>query len=90
MIDVDFLSQSFFTVKEIQELLRIGQVAAYRLVRSPGFPVIRVGKTYRIPASDFYSWIKTQYPKTAETILIPDTTCILGQIKANSRRRFIA
>ncbi len=48
-------------VKDVQEILQIGQVAAYRLIHSGEFPVIRVGRSYRIPAEEFYLWMRTNF-----------------------------
>ncbi len=48
-------------VKDVQEILQIGQVAAYRLIHSGEFPVIRVGRSYRIPEEEFYLWMRTNF-----------------------------
>ena len=52
--------QETFTVKEIQNILRIGQVTAYQLVHTPGFPVVKIGRAYRIPRAGFYDWLNRQ------------------------------
>ncbi len=46
------------TVKEVQEILKIGTNTAYNLIHSKAFPVIRVGQSYRIPAKPFYAWVE--------------------------------
>lgn len=46
------------TVKEVQEILKIGTNTAYNLIHSKAFPVIRVGQSYRIPAESFYTWLE--------------------------------
>ena len=46
------------TVKEIQQILRIGTNAAYNLIHSKAFPVIKIGQTYRIPTTAFYNWLE--------------------------------
>ena len=46
------------TVKELQEVLKIGTNAAYNLIHSKAFPVIKIGQTYRIPAVPFYTWLE--------------------------------
>ena len=46
------------TVKELQEVLKIGTNAAYNLIHSKAFPVIKIGQTYRIPAAPFYTWLE--------------------------------
>ena len=52
------------TVKELQEVLKIGTNAAYNLIHSKAFPVIKIGQTYRIPATPFYAWLEN--PDAAE------------------------
>lgn len=49
---------STLTVKELQEVLKIGTNAAYTLIHSKAFPVIKIGQTYRIPAAPFYAWLE--------------------------------
>ena len=58
--------QEILTVKEIQSILRIGQVNAYQLIRTPGFPVIKIGRAYRIPRASFYDWLSRQHCVAAE------------------------
>ena len=56
----EIMQQEILTVKEIQHILRIGQVNAYQLIRTPGFPVVKIGRAYRIPRSSFYDWLSRQ------------------------------
>lgn len=46
------------TVKDVQKILKIGTNAAYNLIHSKAFPVIKIGQTYRIPAASFYAWLE--------------------------------
>lgn len=46
------------TVKQIQEILKIGTNTAYNLIHSQAFPVIKIGQCYRIPAAPFYAWLE--------------------------------
>jgi len=46
------------TVKEMQGILKIGTNAAYNLIHSKAFPVIKIGQTYRIPTASFYAWLE--------------------------------
>lgn len=55
---------STLTVKELQEVLKIGTNAAYTLIHSKAFPVIKIGQTYRIPTALFYAWLEN--PDTAK------------------------
>ncbi|HBG01891.1 MAG TPA: DNA-binding protein [Firmicutes bacterium] len=50
----------FLTVSELTELLRIGRSSAYELCNSNQFPVLRVGKTIRIPKKGLHDWIDEQ------------------------------
>lgn len=58
------MQDSILTVKELQEILKIGTNAAYTLIHSKAFPVIKIGQTYRIPAAPFYAWLEN--PDTAK------------------------
>ena len=51
------LPQDTLTVKELQQILKIGSNSAYTLIHSKFFPVIKIGQTYRIPAEPFYAWL---------------------------------
>ncbi len=50
-------TQDTLTVKEMQEILKIGTNSAYNLVHSKAFPVIKIGQSYRIPREPFYAWL---------------------------------
>ena len=47
------------TVKDIRQILKIGTNAAYNLIHSKAFPVIKIGQNYRIPAEPFYTWLES-------------------------------
>lgn len=51
---------ALLTVKELRDYLGIGQVQAYRLTRSEGFPAIRFGRSIRIPREQLDAWIASQ------------------------------
>lgn len=51
------------SVPDIAEVLGIARAGAYELVKSEGFPAIRIGSRIIVPKEDFIAWIKT---KTAE------------------------
>ena len=51
------LPQDTLTVKELQQILKIGTNSAYTLIHSNAFPVIKIGQSYRIPAAPFYAWL---------------------------------
>lgn len=50
--------QDTLTVKEIQQILKIGTNSAYNLIHSKAFPVIKIGQSYRIPKTPFYAWME--------------------------------
>lgn len=47
-----------YTVKDIQKKLNLSRSATYELIKSPPFPVMRFGKTYRISKEVFDNWFK--------------------------------
>ena len=53
-------TQNVLTVKEIMEMLRIGSNGAYALMHSKSFPVVRIGRAYRIPKDSFLAWLEGQ------------------------------
>lgn len=53
------------TVAELAKYLNIGINAAYRLVKQPGFPSIKMGeKRYLIPVKAIDKWMEEQAGKT--------------------------
>ena len=48
----------FLTVKDIQNILKISQDMAYKIVNTDGFPSIKIGRTIRIPEEEFEKWVK--------------------------------
>jgi len=51
-------SKMTYTVKEIQALLGISKPSAYDLLSSRQFPVLRVGKQFRVPIKRFQDWME--------------------------------
>lgn len=49
------------TVKEVQQILRLGRNAVYNLIHSNSFPVIRIGNLLRIPKKPFYEWLSKSH-----------------------------
>ena len=49
-----------YTVKEIAEILGISKNAAYDLVKSNGFVIVRIGKTIRVPIESFDEWLNNR------------------------------
>ena len=50
--------QKNLTVKEVQDILRVSQVTAYSLIHSGRFPVVKIGRHYRIPQTSFMKWLQ--------------------------------
>ena len=48
------------TAQEVGEALGISRAAAYELVRSKGFPRIRIGTRILVPKDKFLQWIDEQ------------------------------
>ena len=42
---------SFLTVAEVADAMRVSRMTVYRLVHAGEMPAIRVGKSFRVPAS---------------------------------------
>ncbi len=50
------LIKNFIKVTNIAEILGCSYKKASRLVKLPGFPVIKIGKIYYIDEDKFYKW----------------------------------
>lgn len=48
------------TAPEVGEVLGISRATAYELVRSEGFPRMKIGKRILIPRDKFIQWIDEQ------------------------------
>lgn len=46
-----------YTVADIQEMLNISRSTAYKLIDDPPFPILRIGKSIRIPKEAFDNWL---------------------------------
>lgn len=47
-------------VNDVASILAISRVSAYELVKSNGFPVVRVGRRIKIPKAAFIEWLDKQ------------------------------
>lgn len=50
----------FYTIAEIQKLLKIGKNQAYNLCKRDDFPAVRVGLVWRVPKREFEKWVAKQ------------------------------
>ena len=48
------------SVPEVGEVLGISRASAYELVRSKGFPKVKIGNRIVIPKGKFIQWIEDQ------------------------------
>ncbi len=48
------------TVPEVGEVLGISRAGAYELIRSKGFPHMKIGTRILIPKDKFFAWINAQ------------------------------
>ena len=44
--------------KDIKNHLNIGNDKMQKLLHTPGFPVIKIGKRYYIPEQEYYKWLQ--------------------------------
>lgn len=49
-----------YKVDEIQSILQLSRTKTYEIVNQNLFPIIRIGKTIRIPAEPFEEWVLFQ------------------------------
>lgn len=47
-------------VTDVASILSISKVSAYGLVKSVGFPAVRVGRRIKIPKAAFITWLDNQ------------------------------
>ena len=52
------------TVKDLQNLLKIGHDKAYALMRSKGFPSIKIGGRYYVTQKALDEWLESYAYKT--------------------------
>jgi len=50
-------SVKYLKPKEIEEILGLSHATVHKLINTPGFPAIRIGKAVRIPDADFYEYM---------------------------------
>ena len=52
-----FGGERLLTVGEVADHMRVSNMTVYRLIKSGALPAIRVGKNYRIRASDLTAYL---------------------------------
>ena len=79
------------TAKDIQRILKVSKSKTYDLIHSNVFPVIKIGRDFRIPEDSFLEWfyeasrhplssksVPTANPKNPITMI--DSSSILGKL----------
>lgn len=60
------MTEKALWVKDLEEYLNIGRSKALNLMRSAGFPSIRLGRRYFVMRSDLEDWIRKYRYRTYE------------------------
>ncbi len=60
------MTEKALWVKDLEEYLNIGHQKALNLMRSAGFPSIRLGRRYFVMRSDLEDWIRKYRYRTYE------------------------
>lgn len=55
----------FMTVAEVAAIMRVSKMTVYRLVHSGELPAVRVGRSFRVPASAVDEYLRQSYMGTA-------------------------
>lgn len=48
-----------YTVKDIEKIFKIGQIQAYALVNSSGFPSVRINRRVYVEAEQLREWLNS-------------------------------
>lgn len=55
----DIQMNGVLTVEEVGRILKISRTKAYEYVNGGKFPIIKIGRSIRIPAAPFFSWLNS-------------------------------
>lgn len=50
--------EEIWTTQDISDYLKIDRKKVYELYKIPTFPVIKLGRDYRVPKILFFKWLK--------------------------------
>lgn len=53
-------SDDLYSVKDLVSLGLFGRDKAYRIMHSPGFPSVRIGKVFFVQKEAFWNWFNSQ------------------------------
>ena len=48
----------FYTITDIMKIFKLGKNKAYYLIKTKGFPVIKVGRKSLVPKAELKKWVK--------------------------------
>lgn len=54
------MTETLLTAAEVADQLRVSTMTIYRLIRTGELPAVRVGRNYRVRASDLAAYLESQ------------------------------
>jgi excisionase family DNA binding protein len=45
---------------DVQQVLRLSKLKTYELLNQEGFPLVKIGRAYRVPRDAFFRWLAAQ------------------------------
>lgn len=66
------MAETYLTVSEVMQYLKISRSGAYALARRKDFPVCMIGGSIRVPESLFLAWVRKQ--TYVPSLLVEDLT----------------
>ena len=64
---LDGAQRALLRAEEVAEVLGVGRSKVFELFRAGELPVIRIGRSVRVPRAALHAWIeeRTEYPQVA-------------------------
>lgn len=56
-----FSEARFLTVREVADHMRVSSMTVYRLIKGGDLPAVRVGRSFRVSASDVDAYLSARY-----------------------------
>lgn len=79
--EIEKTNRDFLTVKEVVAVIGISRQLFYRNVDTVPFPVLKIGRTYKIPKQPFVSFLKTGEAVKIESLEKNEKTSPEGEVK---------
>ncbi len=57
---IKLMDDSFFTVNEVAELLRVSKLTVWRYINAGSLPAYKIGRDWRIKKSEFDAFIESR------------------------------